>query len=158
MPPKQKPMAATRRRVGLGLAEQHVQPCLPERPGLDRITHERPEAGHHLIHRHGLAPTVVVEGKRHVAEAGEPQRALLGVVVEARTLVADQHPWAGALQLIVDRQLTDELQALGLVLDVLDAHDLPLSSAQGYHAGGRARESGGRPGSAIDLTVKCRQP
>ena len=77
---------------------------------------------------HGLAAAVVVEREGHVAEAGQALGPALGVLVEPRSLVGDQHGRARAGLLVVDRQVPDQLQPVDFVLDVLDAHERPLSS------------------------------
>jgi len=108
--------------IGLGLGQEDVEPGLAERTDPIGVAHERPEPGHHLVHRQRLALAVVVEGEGDVAELGQPLGLPLGMAVESRSLVSDEDGRPLRRGAVVDGQVPDEPQPVRFVLDVLDAH------------------------------------
>ena len=96
-----------------------------QRAGTDarRIGHPGLQPRHRLAEiGQWLAVAVIVHGEGGVAEARQARRDLLGVVGEARPLVAHQHAATLARLAVVDHILADHADAVGAVLDILGAH------------------------------------
>ena len=104
------------------MGEQHIEPGEPETAEPLDIADERAESGHDLVERENLAATVTIEAEGDVAELGQPLDAALDVVVDSRRLVAEQHRRAFATLRLVVRQASEHLDAVVLVLDILDMH------------------------------------
>ena len=124
VPPKQKPMAATRSGSVCSCARSMSRPW-PSRRMRSVSPMSAPRRAT-ISSRQGLAVAVVVEGEGDVAEAGEPLGPPLGVLVEPRSLVGDEHGRPPPWPLVVDGQVAQEPDVVHVVLDVGGVHRRPL--------------------------------
>jgi hypothetical protein len=118
-------------RVRRLVGEQDVEPGATEPPGEIRITGDRTEQRHcRLDGGHLLAVAEVVEGERHIPQTGESLGPLPDVLVEAATLVAEEHGRSFLPGGVVPGEVADHPPPLDVVLDVFDVHRRILAPAE----------------------------